>query len=133
MATKIEDASQAIAANVPMSIGGPIDILNLIMTWLPAALQCLAVLHPGVSAKQFATDHYDEPSKTFDPHVLGQARPSIRRKARQNGLRHLGRDGLDAITTKALTHAMNAPDEVVMGCMSEAAAMPSDVTDETQV
>lgn len=99
----------------------PISIITVISTLLPMLMNLPCFKSEDVPAKEFLSERYDSATGRFDEHVYDQCRPKTRRAARQEGMHHLGRDGLDEITHKSLMHAMMADDETVATCALEAA------------
>lgn len=126
---KIETEARAISSGLSASLGfDPISIVTLL---LPILLNCFNKQETA-SPAEFLKDHFDEQTGKFDQHLVDRARPAARRAARKafrqgkSDKAHLTPEQLDTITVQSFQHAMDADDDILSSCSSEAADMDTD-------
>lgn len=118
----IKDEAEKIAANLDVGFD-PVTIITLL---LPMLMNMPCFKQEQTSAKAFLSDHYDENTGRFDPHLYDQARPKARRAARKDGQRHLSAAQLDEITHESLMHALRADESTAVACMAEGSTIQDD-------
>jgi hypothetical protein len=129
MSSKLETESRVISSGLSASLG--FDPISIVTALLPILLNCFNSQETG-NAAEFLKDRYDEPTGKFDQHLLERARPAARRAARkafragQSDKKHLSTEQLDEITSQAFKHAMEADDDILQACATEASSINTD-------
>ncbi len=121
MATQTEATVNAIAQDAAPKAGIDFNsVIKIISTWLPVALQCLALM--GKTPKSHATDHYDEVSGKYDDSLIQDNRHRMRRAARHNDEHGLSNEQLDILRVAAFDQARLSADSTGAAVMAEASA-----------
>ena len=110
--------------------------ITIILGFLqPLLARCFSQVS-SETPKEYLAGYYNPATNTMEPHIVRQAmgqtrrsilkaRRSLSREDRRNFPRY-SRDEIYALTESQLIEALHAPDDVLVGVFSAAAALPDD-------